>query len=707
MLIALAVSGCLGRTRGAELYPDVAEHQNEEIGEIRFVGQEPFSDDTLHTLIDSEATHCDLLGLPICIPFLGITRHVHRVNVEVVRRDVARLSAFYRREGFFGTRVVPRVEPEAGDDDQVVITFVVRRGDPIILDSFAIEGTEDIIPPDSLTAAVPLKEGSQFDLGEFDAAADLVLRELQSRGYAYAEVLRNYSVDTLSDRATASVVAVPHVQTRVDSIIVLGAEHLGRREAARQLALNRGDLVRRSALVQSQSNLYNLPIVQLASVTIAPDSLQRTPQDSTTTTILVSIAEAPVNHAEAAVGYGSVECMRAESEYTNRSFTGGARTLNLQTSVSKIGLGGATESGIGRSLCDAFSQDTFENRLDYRLNAEFTQPYFLSPRNHLSVNLYTERVSEPTIFQREARGGRLTLSHRLAPRSLVTASLETQRATTIGSPVLFCSAFQVCLPADLARMSQPRLRNTIGLNYLLDRTDHPLDAARGHVLRSATAWAAPWLGSTVTFVRWTGEAAMYRGIRAGWVFAGSVRLGNFFRTASLNPERARDDFLPPEERFYAGGATTVRGFSPNALGNGVYVTTDSLDAQGNFIDDARFVPVGGTSLGIVNAEVRFPSPVWSRLMRLAAFIDAGAIGTGNIWNLDAHDWRYTPGVGIRIGTPVGPVRVDVAFNPHDPLRSVLFFADSTGIKAIRDDFAPAPPNFFGRLRVHVAIGQAF
>jgi outer membrane protein insertion porin family len=521
--------------------------------------------------------------------------------------------------------------------------------------------------------------------------------------------LRNYTVDTVSNRATAILTAVPRMQVRVDSIVVLGAEHLGSAEAIRQLRFRPGDLLRLTSLLQSQSNLYGLPIVQLASVAIAPDSLQLTPADSATATVLVSIAEAPVNQAEAAVGYGSVECFRTEGEYTNRSFTGGARTLNVQASVSKIGLGGATASGLGRALCNAFAGDTAENRLDYRANIEFTQPFFISPRNQLGINVYAERVSEPNIYQREAQGGRLSISHRLAPRAVLTGSLETQRATTLASPVLFCRAFRICLPEDLERMSDPRFRNTVGLSYALDRTDNPLNAARGHVLRSGVAWAAPWLGSTITFVRWTGEAALYRTITPGWVFAGSMRLGNFFRTASVDPDRPDNDFLPPEERFYAGGATTVRGFSPNALGRGVYFTSDTLDADSSFIDEATFVPTGGTSLGIVNAEVRFPSPLFPKLLRLALFIDAGAVGTGNLWNLDASDWRYTPGAGLRVTTPVGPARVDLSYNPYAPQRSVLFYADETTgtITPIRDDFANRAPGFFERLRIHVAIGQAF
>ncbi len=713
LVAALVTSSCMGRSRAAELYPGVARHQNEEIKRVRFVGGEPFSSDTLRSLIDSHATYCSLLGVPICLPLLG-GKQVSRLNIEVVRRDIARLAAFYRREGYFGTRVTPRAEAvRAGDAagaGQVELTFIINRAPPIQLDSLSINGAEAVLSADSMKQQLPLKEGQIFNLGKYEASADRLLRELQSRGYAYAEVLRNYSVDTISDRAVASLDAIPGLQVHVDSVIVAGAEHLGRSAALRQITIHKGDLLRLSTLVESQRNLYSLEIVQIASVAIAPDSMQQTPHDSSRATVLVTVAEAPVNQAEAGVGFGTVECLRADGQWTNRSFTGGARRLNVNASVSKIGLGGRTSSAFGNRLCTAFAADTFENSLDYRLATEFTQPYFLSPRNHLSINVYGERVSEPGVYQRQAVGGQLSVNHRLAPRRILTGSMEIMRARTIASPVLFCSAFLICVPEQLDRLIVPRFRNTLGLNYVDDHSDSPLDPTRGYVLRSGVAWATPWLSSSVTFTRFTGELAAYRKLRTV-VLATSLRLGNFFQTATINPDRSVSDFLPPEERFYAGGATTVRGYGRNELGPLAYVTdkieTDSVTGETRPVGDPGRVPLGGTSYGVGNLELRFPAPLFRRQMRLAAFVDAGAISSGNLWELDGADWRFTPGVGMRIVTPVGPARVDLAYNPYDPVHGVLFVTEGTRIVPARDNYAPPPPGFFGRLRVHVAIGQAF
>ncbi|HEY0810207.1 MAG TPA: BamA/TamA family outer membrane protein, partial [Longimicrobiales bacterium] len=196
--------------------------------------------------------------------------------------------------------------------------------------------------------------------------------------------------------------------------------------------------------------------------------------------------------------------------------------------------------------------------------------------------------------------------------------------------------------------------------------------------------------------------------------------------ASLNPTRSEEDFLPPEERFYAGGANSVRGYGRNMLGPGVYFarysTIDSIsglivparqvDVNDSTValeacdDCADFVPTGGTSVAVINAELRFPSPFLRRQLRLAAFIDAGSVSNGNLW--DARDWRITPGVGLRIITPVGPARVDMAYNPYGPASGVLYvLAEDGEIVRARDDFKEPAGGFFSKLQFHVAIGQAF
>jgi outer membrane protein insertion porin family len=113
--------------------------------------------------------------------------------------------------------------------------------------------------------------------------------------------------------------------------------------------------------------------------------------------------------------------------------------------------------------------------------------------------------------------------------------------------------------------------------------------------------------------------SLYRTIHPRWVLGTHLRLGSFLTRAGLE----RDDFVPPEERFYAGGANSVRGYPRNQLGPGVWLF------EGEGVPDTihgglpvQFFPTGGTSVAVTSAELRFPAPWIGHLVRMAAFVDA-------------------------------------------------------------------------------------
>jgi outer membrane protein assembly complex protein YaeT len=710
LLVLLLAAGCGIRPTGRDLYPEFARFSGANIRDVNFRGTEPFGRDTLQSYVDTRPTRCRFLGLPLCLPFTRIGREEHRLSLETLRRDSERLAQFYRRAGYFATSVRPAVEP-AGNDN-VVVTFFIMRGDPIYLEEFTVEGIEDVLPPD-FTRRLPIEEGDIFDLGAFAVAAERIEGALLRRGHAYAEVLRNYTVDIAGRRATAQLVAVPGPQVYVDSIIVVGAHNLGRRAALRQLTFGTDELLRRDRLVDSQRNLYNLELVQLATVEVAADTLQADPADRSRATVVVTVEEAPVHVVEAAAGYGSVDCFRSDARWVSRSFLGGARRLSMTGSVSKVGIAQPVDLGFEGNICRAYRRDPFRRDLDYRFAGELNQPWFISPRNNLSATLFSERQSEPAIFQREAHGAGASILHRLDPRSGLTGSIDFVRGRTLASEVIFCLTLQLCLPEDIRQLRERRWRNTLGTSWFRDRTDDRLEPTRGYDARTAVTLAAGFLGSEVTFQRWTGDAALYRSLQPAWIAAFRLRAGTVFGAGVAAPG---SDFLPPEERFYAGGATTVRGFERNALGPGVYVTrrvtTDPVTGRRIVPGDARiqFVPVGGSSLIVGNAELRLPSPFLSDMLRWVVFLDGGAVGAARVRDLGGGDFRYTPGLGVRIQTPVGPARIDVGYSPYGPPRAPLLVPnpdeEQGGFIRFLDEYRPET-GFWGRFRVHLAVGHAF
>jgi outer membrane protein assembly factor BamA len=704
----LVLGACGIRTVAADLYPDLTEYQGRRVAEVRLLNTAPFAADSLQRLIDTQPSRCRFLGIPLCVPFTRIGREEHRVNVARIAADVVTLQQAFRIAGYFNTQVSPQIEPVG---DAVEVSFVIQRGGALVLDQLTVTGTEEILTPEEVSRALVLAPGDIFHLVRFTESSDRILRALQQRGHAYAEVLRSFTADTVDNRAEASLDVVAGPIVRIDSVLVRGVPNLGRDAVLRQLEIRPGDLLRQSTLLESQRNLYQLEIVSLASVTLAPPDQQATPADETQATVLVSVVEAPLRELDAAVGFGTIECLRTDAQWLHRSFPGGARHLAVRGSLSRLGVGEPFDIGAAGGVCPSERGDTVfgGQTFDYRLTADFTQPYFMGPRNQLALSAFAERQSEPGIYQREGVGGGTGVNRRLGARAGVGVGTEVERGSTRAAPALFCAAFLVCEPETIDSLAGPRFRGEIVANYFVDRANAPLDPSRGSVFRTSVSWAPGVLGD-VSFFRWSGTGIAYRPVRGRAVGAVSLRLGNFFRTIGLDDAA---NFLPPEERFYAGGSTTVRGYERNGLGPGVYVVDDTTRIVANgdtaFAAGVRFVPTGGTSLAVASAELRAPAPFWSEFLWLVAFADAGAIGTGALWDLAREDWRVTPGAGARILTPFGPFRIDVGYNPYDPVAAPLLFSDlATGrVVRIADRFRGDPPGFWGRLRVHFAVGHAF
>jgi outer membrane protein insertion porin family/translocation and assembly module TamA len=166
----------------------------------------------------------------------------------------------------------------------------------------------------------------------------------------------------------------------------------------------------------------------------------------------------------------------------------------------------------------------------------------------------------------------------------------------------------------------------------------------------------------------------------------------------------------------------VRGYPRNELGteeaSGVYVAERARVTPGigpipkgfRPVGSTVFVPLGGTAVAVASAELRMPSPFLTDLLDLAFFVDAGALSTGTIMDIAPQDMRYTPGFGVRIRTPVGPARLDVAFRPHGPPTAPLLAPDPLDpdrLVQIDDAFQRRETGWLRRLQFHLAVGQAF
>ncbi|PYO59439.1 MAG: hypothetical protein DMD70_12745, partial [Gemmatimonadetes bacterium] len=193
-------------------------------------------------------------------------------------------------------------------------------------------------------------------------------------------------------------------------------------------------------------------------------------------------------------------------------------------------------------------------------------------------------------------------------------------------------------------------------------------------------------------------------------FAWRIRGGTILpQPPSLSAHSVK--FVPPDQRFYAGGPNSVRGYARNELGPRVYVS-DSIAVTG--VDTAykniRASPTGGNTVFTANVELRVPAPIFPDRVRLGLFVDVGQVWERGDTGTTVSGLRVTPGLGLRFITPLGPVRLDAAYNGYPQEAGTLYFLNKTNksIKATRLRIHPGlPPGFWRRVVVQFAVGQAF
>jgi len=714
---AAALSACAANPAPGGPFPGLAQYQGKEISGVEVSGDlADVPRDSVVRVLATMPSRCRTLGLPVCLPLIGKDEE-HRLDMQVLGRDVVRIQLVFRDNGYYGTRVVPTVDEQPGG--KVNVRFNVVPGDLVRLRTLEVTGAERVVPTEALLKKLPLRVGEPFRRNEFLASVDTVRNALLDAGHAYAQVLRNYQIDTIADVADVNLQAAPGPLVTVDTILFDGLYRVSEKLARHQLTFREGSLVRGRELSRSQRNLYDLELVRFATVDVAPESLQVTPdsaeldRDSIGTTILVRLAEAPRYAVDASAGYGTVDCFRGSLQRTDRNFLGGARRLTLTGSVAKVGVGAPLNAGLENSiLCKAFRVDSLSDPVDtaisralnYRLAADFLQPRLFGSANNVAVGAYAEQISELGLYVRKSRGGNVGVARELGRGTLLSTTYTVERGSTTAHDIFFCVVYEVCQPEEIDVLQHPRWSNNLSTGLVRTRVRLDPFPSGGYQFRVGSDLATPVIGSQDRYLRFLGDGSVYRQIRSNWVVQLRLMAGTFVNGV-LDSDRG---FIPPQKLFYGGGPTTVRGFRRNGLGPVIYVDRPSLSDTTE--RDTVISAAGGRRIVVTTVELTVPSPFLRDRLRLAAFVDGGRVWDAANPELVDPGFRITPGAGLRVATPVGPIRLDVAYNGYPQPHGPLYLIDRKGdiVGRIDNDFTPERPlGFFQRLVLHVSIGQTF
>ncbi len=670
-----------------------------------------------------------------------------------IRRDALRIAVLHRQAGWFLAIVTPQV---VASRVGTTVLFYIDAGREAVLDSVIVTGLPLALPdrPPFETRLRAL-QGQRFDRARADSAVEQVVSQLRDAGYARATApSTRIRIDTAQarvalfmdftvgarltvDRIAVRIDAVSARRTRTDSSDVMGLIDLrpGRLFSATEI------LAAQRALYRSDA--FRLVLIDTMSAAGLADSARTTTRADSSIGLRIVVAEAKTRSARAGLGWATQDCLRAQGRLTNRSFLGVGRRIELNARASKIGVGAPTD--FAPAFCSTqVRDDPFSQKLNYYFGSTVASSQLFGRALAPVVTFYRERRSEPNVYLRETDiGSVVELSTQLTPRTSASTGFQFEYGKTEADPAVSCTRFAQCRLEDYVLSYFGRGIGILAGSLAHERINDPISPTKGLRVRGElrAGQTNSELVSVLRFYRTSGEASVYAKVLGGSL-ATRLQLARAFAPGAELVDGS--PLIPQQERLFAGGQSSVRGFRQNLLGPVVY-TVDSVELSVvngapvvrvplNSTDYSRAIPRGGTALMVANVEFRRGVRGLTNDLQLATFVDFG-----NIWEAQSDGFRWgdvraTPGIGLRLITPLGPFRVDVGYSPYT-LRAgrALYFAknDARGalgqilcaspgnVVSVDPDnpgnifdcpstFQPSPPRtFLSRLTFHFGLGQAF
>lgn len=761
----LLLAGAL--TLGAAAAPATAaaqrspvEHEHPEVKKLVFDGVKSVDRSELKRNIATDESGC--MNLVVQVFFCWFSKapaffEREYLDREAMRADMLRIRVFYYKRGWRDVTVDTSV---VADGDGVRVTFHVNEGEPTRIGRVQVLYDSTILRQRRVMRLVSPRAGDPLSLLSVDTARVLLENEMWENGYADARVDTIIRVDTARRRADLTFRVINGRRATVGVLTIRGTDHVAPRTIVNAMTLRTGDIFRRSDVLESQRNLYESNLFRTALVRVPP-------QADSVKDVDIDVTEAPQREARLAGGFNTIDYMQVEGRLTHYNIFGGARRLDLSAAVSNLFASSINGAGIFRRID---SDDSEYYKPTYQLSVDFKQPAFLErPENSVGLGGFLHRRAAAGVYVEEGWGGTATYTRNIAERERASTNYRFEMTRVQASEVYFCINYGVCDKTTIDVLQSQRAMSPLSFSYIRDKSNELFTPTTGYLIRADAEHASAATASDYRHNRVSGDAAYYfrvgRSRAKGWASSSvspavtNTVLAVHLRLGLVRPVGGGDSstVLHPRKRFYAGGAQSVRGYAENQLGpriltlapdslvgaqsvgGGVCDPTsfdirfcdpnspDTLDASKRLIGDESFIPrpLGGTSLVEGSVELRFP--VWKKITG-AAFIDGAVVGEASVASfadfvdldrLTNGSWAITPGIGMRYHTRVGPIRVDLGYNPNkaEALQVVteMCTESSAAGRCLDREIVPLvglrsyqpATHWYNRLVLHLSIGQAY
>lgn len=527
-----------------------------------------------------------------------------------LQRDWVKMMLYGRNKGYSEFELT---KPQISFNEQKTlanIAYNVTEGQKVDFGTVKFEGS-NVFTDEELQKQVFFRDGHLYNQKDFDDTIAAIQEQYADKGYLQARVepvkhIENGKLNLTFDISEGHIFYIDHVD-------VSGYHDTKKYVFTRELSIHPGDLYDNAKIRRSQTKIMNLGFINDVQIDLQPTA------DPQKVDLDFKVSEGRPGMFTTGLAMSSMDGLYGELSINHLNLFGRAQRLSLRTLFGK-------------------------EILDYTVS--WYTPWIYDKPTSLGVDLFNTRryrsfSTDNQAYTEKRIGGRVKVGPRFNDdiyQLSLGYSFENIDIYDIDDPYK-CQPGQdpaTCLAEGKTNLS------TFSVDFAIDTRDNMWDPTTGWRNSLGLALAGGPIGGDLDLWYLNARSIFnYTVLNIGGNYPVVFVLSNKFGSVKTY---GRTDEVPPYEKFFLGGADTIRG----------YERAGEIGPQ-----------YGGNLYYVMNAELRFPLAREGRrnMAQFAFFFDLG-----NSWNHfddlefslgpDEEQFKAGVGVGLRFTTPSLPIRID-------------------------------------------------
>jgi outer membrane protein insertion porin family len=522
---------------------------------------------------------------------------------DVLKEDMERVKGFYQRQGYADVAAEYEVKPDSAKPYLLFIHIRIQEGKKYLVGNVSIRGNRDIKEKELLARLSSCTPGEVFSQDALKEDVANMQSLYFDRGYIMAEIQPTTSLNVANGRTDIAYEITEHEVNYVDKVKIRGNVKTKDVVIRREMRIHPGDKFDGDKLRRSKERLQNLGFFE--DISYDTESTESADKRN----LVVEVKETKTGAFSFGGGYSTVDQFVGFVEIEQKNFdwrnwpyfTGAGQNLKFRASIGSI------------------TND---------FNLSFTEPWMFDYPVSFGFDGYrNEHKRDEDVgygYDEKVTGGDLRLGKEISEylRGNLTYRLDQIEIADVTSNA----------SADLLAEEGSNNISSLTLDLTFDSRDNVFDTHKGNVLNGSAQLAGGPLSGDKDFYKFFGRASHFFSLFNNSALEVKGRIG-------VVNDYGDSNSVPIYERFFAGGAYSIRGYHERKVGP---------------VDSGSHDPIGGKAMLVGNVEYLYP--VFS-FLKVAAFCD-----TGNVWSkvdkLGSGGFKTGVGLGFRLKTPIGPITLD-------------------------------------------------